>query len=271
MAYSVLKYTGTGTDAQLAINFTLGFLDRVNVHAYVEGEAIERDIVWITDGLVTIGTVASGLLITLRRETVKTVLVHDYSDGSILTETSLDEANLQSLMIEHEILDGFRSLDYKEQADLDFDGFQIFNLGTPVADTNAATKKYCDDTIASEVLVESTARQYTDDVLLNLITTPTAITALSIRNVTLDSTVLKSDAVIVVDATLGDVVVTLLSAASSDARNINIQRSRSDLSSNAVTITPDGTDTIGKGSSMTLFPGEGYEFIPDGVSDYLQF
>ena len=75
----------------------------------------------------------------------------------------------------------------------------------------------------------------------------------------------------VVDATTGNLVLSLLASNAPDAGSVRIQRSRSDTSSNTVTIATIGGDTVGKEAELTLLPGEGYELIPDGVSDYLQF
>ena len=92
-----------------------------------------------------------------------------------------------------------------------------------------------------------------------------------IRTVTATDTVLATDDVIIINATTGSVTLTLLDASDAASKKVMIQRSRSDTSSNSVTITPTGGDTIGKEADLTLLAGEGYTFIPDGVSDYLQF
>jgi len=92
----------------------------------------------------------------------------------------------------------------------------------------------------------------------------------TIRSVTITGAVLSSDEIIIIDATAGAVTLTLLPADEGSA--IKIQRSRGDSSGNTVDIEQDGADTIALSTdNLTLFPGEGYELIPDGVSDYLQF
>lgn len=96
-------------------------------------------------------------------------------------------------------------------------------------------------------------------------------TAGAIRNVAVSDVVVAGDRVIIVDASGGNVNLTFLSAADSDANAIKVQRSRTDTSSYIVTLVPDGVETIGGESSVTLLPGEGYEFIPDGSTNFLQF
>lgn len=97
------------------------------------------------------------------------------------------------------------------------------------------------------------------------------ITAASVRSIAVSDAVLPADRVIVVDASGGNVILTFLSSASSDAKAIKVQRARSDPGTYTVTLTPAGAETIGGDASVLLLPGEGYEFIPDGISDYLQF
>lgn len=149
MAFSAHTYVGDGTDAQLAVNFTLGFLSRDDVHAYVEGEGTERTITWINDGLITIGAVDAGLEILIRRETNKTVLAHDYSNGAVITEDHLDNSNLQNIMLVHEVLDGFREDEFEYKEDQDLGGNRIINLGAGVDDSDAATVAQLNDTLSS--------------------------------------------------------------------------------------------------------------------------
>lgn len=92
------------------------------------------------------------------------------------------------------------------------------------------------------------------------------------RIVTASTTVAAADRCIVIDATAGNVILTLLAANDSSGQNLKIQRARGDVSANTVEIEQDGADTIALSTdSLFLFRGEGYELIPDGVSDYLQF
>lgn len=149
MAFSAHTYVGDGTDAQLTVNFTLGFLSRDDVHAYVEGEGTERTITWINDGLITIGSVDIGLEILIRRETNKTVLAHDYSNGAVITEDHLDRSNLQNIMLVHEVIDGFRDEEFEYRSDQDLGGFRIINLGEPIDGTDAATKNFADGVLTS--------------------------------------------------------------------------------------------------------------------------
>lgn len=93
----------------------------------------------------------------------------------------------------------------------------------------------------------------------------------SIRNISATTSVSIQDTCIIIDASLGDVVLTFLSAANTNAGNIKVQRARTDPGTHTVTLIPQGGQTIGGESTVELLPGEGYEFIPDGSTDFIQF
>lgn len=112
MAYSKLSYVGNGVTTQYAVNFTLGYLSKAHVVCWVDGEVdglgapVPRTLTWVTDGLVDIGTApANGKAILIFRDTPKTSLIHDYSDGAGLVAANLDQSNLQNIMLAHEALD----------------------------------------------------------------------------------------------------------------------------------------------------------------------
>lgn len=94
-----------------------------------------------------------------------------------------------------------------------------------------------------------------------------ALAADNVRQVSVSGT----DLVIIIDATAGDVDLTFLSAADASAKAVKIARKRSDPGTYAVNLLPAGGETLAGESSVSLLPGEAYEFIPDGTSDYIQF
>jgi hypothetical protein len=98
-----------------------------------------------------------------------------------------------------------------------------------------------------------------------------ALTAADIRVVLETGPVLPTDLVIIVDATLAPVDLTLLPSADPSAKSIKIQRARTDPGTYAVNILPDGAETIGGEPSLPLLPGETFELVPDGLTDYYQF
>ena len=98
-----------------------------------------------------------------------------------------------------------------------------------------------------------------------------ALAADNVRQVSVSDSVSGTDLVIIIDATAGDVDLTFLSAADASAKAVKIARKRSDPGTYAVNLLPAGGETLAGESSVSLLPGEAYEFIPDGTSDYIQF
>lgn len=110
--YSVHKYVGDGVTTQFAVNFTLGYLNKSHVSAHVQdeldglGNPVYRTLTWISAGLVDVGAAPGvGKTVTIRRTTPRDVLLVDFSDGAIFSETAIDRANLQKIMIAQEMSD----------------------------------------------------------------------------------------------------------------------------------------------------------------------
>lgn len=145
MANSIITVLGDGVTTQYSIPFTLGILKRQYVTCRVGDEVdglgapVYRTLEWITDSLVNIqGTVpGDDVPIVFRRTMPKTALIHDYSDGSAITEENLDESNLQHIMSIHEFLDGRLEAGFVQ--DLPMNGYRITGLGEGVEDDDAAT------------------------------------------------------------------------------------------------------------------------------------
>ena len=139
---SINIYTVDATTAvtkQFAVNFTLGFLSRDHVTAFVEdeldggGNQIFRTITWINDGLITLsGTLAIGDVVKIQRTTPAESLIHDFQAGAVLREGNLDEAHLQALMILHEVFDGRNINSFS--SDLNMNQFDILNINATHTD-----------------------------------------------------------------------------------------------------------------------------------------
>ncbi len=138
MANSVNIYTVDATTAvtkQFAINFTLGYLSQSHVEAFVVGELdgagdqIFRTVTFINDALVELsGTLNVGDVVHVQRTTPSTSLIHDFQAGAVLKEANIDDANLQALMLLHEIYDGRQINEFSQ--DLNMNLNDILNVGT---------------------------------------------------------------------------------------------------------------------------------------------
>lgn len=151
MAFSRLKYPGDGSTVSFAVNFTLGFISRSDVKAYVIGEVdglggqLYRTITWINDGLITISGAAPTIAQTLviERTVSKTALQNDYVNGAAVEAENLDNSNKQAVMLVHEVLDG-RFTD-PLTGNLDMGNNKITNLGPGTDPTDAVNLTQLED------------------------------------------------------------------------------------------------------------------------------
>jgi phage-related tail fiber protein len=92
-----------------------------------------------------------------------------------------------------------------------------------------------------------------------------------IRPVSASCAVLPSDRIIIVDASGGEVQLTMLSAASAAARGVWIKKKATDRSDNPVVLLPAAGETV-EGASPYSFaaPGEGHLYVPDGAGNWEQ-
>jgi hypothetical protein len=145
LAHSIIRVPGTGSNGPFAVNFTLGFLSRTHVTAYVEGESdtlgnqAYRVITWINDSLITVGgsPIVSPQFLIISRDTPVNAPVHDYQNGSVLEEANLDQSYLQTILVAQEMHDGKNSNVLLHE--LDAAGFRIRHLADGVETTDAAT------------------------------------------------------------------------------------------------------------------------------------
>ena len=100
MAKSYVTYPGDGVTTTYTVTFP--YLAKSHVHVFL-GEVETFSFVWVTDSSIKLD-VPSSDLVTIRRLTPTDPLV-DFTDGSVLTETQLDVANLQSLYVCEETID----------------------------------------------------------------------------------------------------------------------------------------------------------------------
>ncbi len=100
MALSYVKTNGDGATTNFAVPFS--YLDKTHVHVYVGG--VEKTFTWVNSATVQISPApAAGTLnVEIRRQTPRNIALVDYNNGSVLFDTDLDTANLQSLFIAQE-------------------------------------------------------------------------------------------------------------------------------------------------------------------------
>jgi hypothetical protein len=107
--YSINVFPGNGTQTNFEISFAGGYISRDHVKAYTrvgQGVAVDTALTWLTDNTVRVAPappVNSALVVY--RQTPKDKPLADFSNGAVLTETSLDINAKQAVFIAAEAQD----------------------------------------------------------------------------------------------------------------------------------------------------------------------
>lgn len=111
------------------------YLDKSHVFLYRDGIEQENGFTFNTFTNVTLDDeTTEGENIMFRRITPKELPLVDFELDAVLTDTDLDVATLQSLYINHEVLDGFFSV--TAAGYLDMDNKKIINVAAGTEDTD---------------------------------------------------------------------------------------------------------------------------------------
>jgi hypothetical protein len=102
MAYSIVQYTGNGSQQLFGVTFP--FISRDHVSVKVNGVAAAFG--WLNDSLVqTTAAPANGATVTISRDSNRSAPIVDFQDAAILTEADLDLANKQAVYVAQEAFD----------------------------------------------------------------------------------------------------------------------------------------------------------------------
>lgn len=143
--YSVQEETSDGTLDRVVLG--IDFIDTSHIHVFrsdIETElAVGVDYTWDGDTAINLSvTVPTGVVVTLLRRTLYNAMLNVFSGGAPFTRIVLDENFEQILMISQEATES--SLTYDYYRNLNLHNHRILNLGSPIADTDAASKVYVD-------------------------------------------------------------------------------------------------------------------------------
>ena len=143
MALSYQNYTGDNATTQFSIPFT--YQDTSEISVTVNGVA-ETGLTFPSSSTVLLTSApATGTLVQVRRSTDLTARAVDFASGSVLTEEDLDDSNIQVYHAAQESIDRAEdSIQLGTDNKWDALGSIIKNVGTPIANTDAATKAYAD-------------------------------------------------------------------------------------------------------------------------------
>lgn len=143
--YSVQEETSDGTLDRVVLG--IDFIDTSHIHVFrsdIETElAVGVDYTWDGDTAINLSvTVPTGVVVTLLRRTLYNAMLNVFSGGAPFTRVVLDENFEQILMLSQEATES--SLTYDYYRNLNLHNHRILSIGSPIADTDAASKIYVD-------------------------------------------------------------------------------------------------------------------------------
>jgi len=247
--YSYDRYTSTG---QASFAITFDYLSSTHIEIYLDGvlQSTGYSIDTGTNQVTFTSAPGSGVVVLAQRVTPKTkadyqAQIADFANGSVLSESDLDNAVLGLLYISQEAEDsGATNAISKDLADnlWDAESIRIKNVGTPTGSADAVTKTYVDGLALYNSPVVPQLYSFTATASQTAFTLDPAPTSTDVQSfiVDLDGVVQKPTT----DFTVSGSTLTLTSGASLaqvlTVRNIGIAR---DILGDSPTVTGDLTVT----------------------------
>jgi len=156
MANSYIEYTANGSTTSFAIPFT--YTVASEVAAFVNG--VSTSFTFTSPSTASISPApANGLVVRFSRTTNLTTRAVDFSNGAILTETDLDNSNIQVFQASQEAIDTAQASIFKD-ADGKFNAQTrvIKNLADPVSAQDAVTKSWAETGASSQLALTVAAK-----------------------------------------------------------------------------------------------------------------
>ena len=151
---SIKEITSNGDPAQ-DISFNFSYLNQSDIKVFVGGVEKTRPADWDFTDANTIDFVShppNGTAIRIERQTPNASRVVDFQDGSVLSESDLDNSADQIFFIAQEAVDKANSSIIKNsQNNWEGGGARLANLADPVNPQDAATKASVSAIVTTEV------------------------------------------------------------------------------------------------------------------------
>jgi len=154
MANSYIEYTANGSTTTFSIPFA--YTQQADVAVFVGGTS--TSFTFSSSSTISLSTApTSGVIVRIARTTAITTRAVDFSNGAILTESDLDNSNIQVFQAAQEAIDTAEASILKA-ADGKFDAQSrvIKNVANPVNAQDAATKNWSETASTSQVNIATT-------------------------------------------------------------------------------------------------------------------
>lgn len=159
MAYSLIRYTGNGSNRDYTFSFP--YLNQSHIVVRLDG-VVTSSFTFLSANTIQMTTApANGVLVEIRRVTPRDTPIVDFQDGSVLLERDLDLLAKFNLYVSQEVDDSVsEGLFTGPDGQFSAQNVRITNMAEPVFSQDAATKNYVDNGVASSVsLAEAAAAQ----------------------------------------------------------------------------------------------------------------
>lgn len=156
MPLSYNQYTGDGVTK--AFNIDFDYIDKSHVHVRVDG--VEVPFTWLDTYRVQTATApALGAIVDVRRVTPRDEILVEFMDGSVLVETDLNLATIQSFFLAQEAFDqGEASLAVTPDGHYSAGLRRITLVMDPVNDRDVVTKQWALNTANTNVALAISAK-----------------------------------------------------------------------------------------------------------------
>jgi len=250
--YSYDRYTSTG---QASFAITFDYLSSEHIKIYLDGalQSTGYTIDTGTNQVTFTSAPGSGTVVLVQRVTPKTkadyqAQIADFANGSVLTESDLDNAVLGLLYITQEAEDsGATNAISKDLADNTWDAedTRIKDVGTPTAALDAVTKQYVDGlSLYNDAISVPQKWSFSGDT----VETDFTLSSPDPASADVDMYVVDIDGVVqkpTTDFTISATTLTFGSAPASGTNNITVRNFGVARDILAQPIQPDSTSTVG--------------------------
>lgn len=149
MALSYVQYEGDGSTETFAIPYL--YLDKSHIEVRVALDL--STFTWDDPNTIRISPAPpAGAVVEARRFTPRETRMVDFTDGSVLTESDLDLATIQTFYIVQEAIDiAGGTLELLADGSYGAGGRRIQEVGSPIGPRDAVTKEYHDGTFLPQM------------------------------------------------------------------------------------------------------------------------